>query len=71
LLVKVTDPQGRSLTLTYLDKARARAGDAFRSVQSITSPVGRFTYHYGSPMPKRAQINKQVLGLELNTLNLR
>ncbi len=54
LLVKVTDPQGRSLSLGYLDKARARAKDAFRGVQSITSPVGRFTYHYGSPMPKGA-----------------
>ena len=61
LLVKVTDPQGRSLNLTYLDKARARAGDTFRGVQSITSPVGRFTYHYGSPMPKGAEIDKQVL----------
>ena len=54
LLVKVTDPQGRSLSLGYLDKARARAKDAFRGVQSIASPVGRFTYHYGSPMPKGA-----------------
>jgi len=61
LLVKVTDPQGRSLNLTYLDKASARAGDAFRGVQTITSPVGKFTYHYGSPMPQGAQIDKQVL----------
>jgi RHS repeat-associated protein len=61
LLVKVTDPQGRSLNLTYLDKASARAGDAFRGVQTITSPVGKFTYHYGSPMPQGAQIDKQLL----------
>jgi YD repeat-containing protein len=49
-LVKVTDPQGRSLQLNYLDQttARADAGNdqRFRGVQSIDSPVGRFTYHY-------------------------
>ena len=61
LLVKVTDPQGRSLSLGYLDKARARAGDAFRGVQSITSPVGRFTYHYGSPAPKGADVERRLL----------
>ena len=61
LLVKVTDPQGRSLSLGYLDKARARAKDAFRGVQSITSPVGRFTYHYGSPAPKGADVERRLL----------
>jgi len=61
LLVKVTDPQGRSLHLRYLDKARARAGDAFRGVQSIASPVGEFRYHYGSPAPKGAQAEPRLL----------
>jgi len=48
LLVSVTDPQGRTLRLSYLDKAAATAGDAFRGVQHIDSPLGRFTYAYGA-----------------------
>jgi RHS repeat-associated protein len=50
-LVRVTDPQGRSLTLTYLDRQSAASGDRFRGVQSIQSPVGRFSYEYGSAAP--------------------
>ncbi len=57
-LVKVTDPQGRSLQLTYLDRQTARKGDRFRGVQAIDSPVGRFTYEYGSELPKGAAIDK-------------
>jgi RHS repeat-associated protein len=56
LLVKVTDPQGRSLHLAYLDRQRAASADRFRGVQSIDSPVGRFSYEYGSPMPKGAAV---------------
>lgn len=52
LLVSVTDPQGRSLHLAYLDRQTAKAGDRFRGVQRIDSPVGRFTYEYGSTVPK-------------------
>lgn len=52
VLVTVTDPQGRSLHLGYLDRATARAGDRFRGVQYIDSPVGRYTYEYGSAVPK-------------------
>ncbi len=51
-LAAVTDPQGRSLHLGYLDRATARAGDRFRGVQYIDSPVGRYTYEYGSAVPK-------------------
>jgi RHS repeat-associated protein len=54
LLVKVTDPQGRSLVLNYLPGKDAEAGDRFRGVQSIDSPVGRFGYGYGSPLPPGA-----------------
>jgi RHS repeat-associated protein len=54
LLVKVTDPQGRSLVLNYLASKDAEAGDRFRGVQSIDSPVGRFGYGYGSPLPPGA-----------------
>ena len=52
MLVKVTDPQGRSLQLAYLSPELAKAGDRFRGVQSIDSPVGRFQYGYGSVLPK-------------------
>jgi YD repeat-containing protein len=49
-LVEVTDPQGRSLHLNYLDQAMARADrghdQRFRGVQSIDSPVGRYAYAY-------------------------
>ncbi|GAA4017500.1 RHS repeat-associated core domain-containing protein [Actimicrobium antarcticum] len=47
LLVKVTDPQGRSLQMTY--PARDKAG--FKGVTTIDSPVGQFTYRYGSVAP--------------------
>jgi RHS repeat-associated protein len=50
-LLKVTDPQGRSLTFSYLDEAQAQAGDRYRGVQHIDTPVGRYSYHYGSTVP--------------------
>ncbi len=52
LLRTVTDPQGRSLRLHYLEKENTSR--RFRGVQAIDSPVGRFAYSYGSPMPKGA-----------------
>ncbi|RZI43925.1 hypothetical protein EGT07_00375 [Herbaspirillum sp. HC18] len=58
LLVQVTDPQGRRLHLNYLDKKLARAGDRFRGVQSIDSPLGRFSYAYGSELPPGAAAAK-------------
>lgn len=62
VLVRVTDPQGRSLNLIYLDRARARAADRFRGVQHIDSPVGRFSYEYGSAAPKDSvPVNPQLL----------
>ncbi len=61
LLTRVTDPQGRRLDLSYPSREQARAGDAFRGVQSIASPVGRFTYHYGSAMAAGADIDKRLL----------
>ncbi|MDX9887075.1 RHS repeat-associated core domain-containing protein [Thauera sp.] len=39
-LVKVTDPQGRSLTFEYA----SRSSRGFRGVVAITSPLGRFAY---------------------------
>jgi RHS repeat-associated protein len=49
VLVKVTDPQGRSLTLGYLQRKHP---DQFNGVVAIDSPVGRFGYAYGSAAPK-------------------
>ncbi|MHB0916491.1 MAG: RHS repeat-associated core domain-containing protein [Thiobacillus sp.] len=48
-LVKVTDPQGRSLVLGYPQR---RSPDRFNGVTHIDSPVGRFSYAYGSAGPK-------------------
>jgi RHS repeat-associated protein len=39
-LLKVTDPQGRSLSFEYAP----RSSRGFRGVVAITSPLGRFTY---------------------------
>jgi len=61
LLVKVTDPQGRSLRLAYLDRETARRADRFRGVQSIDSPVGRFTYDHGSSAPQGSGTDRRVL----------
>ncbi|QNA99629.1 DUF6765 family protein [Massilia sp. Se16.2.3] len=61
MLVSVTDPQGRRLQLQYLDKAQSQAGNAFRGVQSIVSPVGTFHYRYGSPLPKGAEVSANTL----------
>lgn len=57
LLVKVTDPQGRELRLNYLDRKQVQVGDRFRGVQSIDSPVGRYSYAYGSEAPTGASGN--------------
>ena len=58
-LLQVRDPQGRELNLNYLDAKTARADkdgtQSFRGVQSIDSPVGRFTYGYGDALPKTAE----------------
>ncbi len=70
LLVKVTDPQGRELHLNYLDRHTAQAGDRFRGVQSIDSPVGRFGYEYGSPAPQGSTLPKADLLANLIKVSL-
>jgi RHS repeat-associated protein len=49
VLVRVIDPQGRSLNLVYYDP---RTTNQFHGVQFIDSPVGRFAYEYGSRLPE-------------------
>ena len=44
-LVKVTDPQGRTLNLSYYDR---RLPNQFHGVQHIDSPLGRTSFTYGS-----------------------
>ena len=51
MLLKVTDPQGRSLVLSYADR---RDPAHFHGVRVIDSPVGRFAYAYGSTLPAGA-----------------
>jgi RHS repeat-associated protein len=56
VLVRVIDPQGRSLNLVYYDR---HARNQFHGVQFIDTPVGRFAYEYGSAMPKGAGLLDQ------------
>jgi RHS repeat-associated protein len=65
LLVKITDPQGRSLRLSYVDHADARAREQFRGVTAIDSPVGRFTYDYGSEPPPDTKVDARQLRANL------
>jgi RHS repeat-associated protein len=60
-LMRVTDPQGRSLQLHYLDREGVARNDRYRGVQSIDTPVGRFTYGYGSTPPKDSVLGARDL----------
>ncbi|WP_259649230.1 DUF6765 family protein [Delftia sp. UME58] len=52
-LLKVTDPQGRSLRLHY---AKASNEGSFTGVQAIDTPLGRIDYRHGSaPLPGSTQ----------------
>lgn len=46
-LLRVTDPQGRSLAFRYPPAGVARTQAGFEGVQHIDTPVGRFSYAYG------------------------
>ena len=70
MLLSVRDPQNRQLHLNYLGSAQARASDRFRGVQEIDSPVGRFTYEYGSVLPKGATLDKIYLSANLVKVGL-
>jgi RHS repeat-associated protein len=56
VLVRVIDPQGRSLNLAYYDR---HTPNQFHGVQFIDTPVGRYAYEYGSAMPKGAGLIDQ------------
>lgn len=74
-LVQVTDPQGRTLHLNYLDKAQAQSDrngtQRFRGVRSIDSPVGRYAYGYNdqgalTPEAVKAQLQaRRIDAVEL------
>jgi YD repeat-containing protein len=59
-LLRVTDPQGRFLALSHLGKKSAQAGDRFRGVQHIDTPVGRFAYEYGSSALPPSKTNSKA-----------
>jgi RHS repeat-associated protein len=59
-LIYVRDPQGRELRLSYAT-ASQDGTQRFRGVQSIASPVGRYTYAYGSPLPAGSQAPPRLL----------
>jgi RHS repeat-associated protein len=56
-LVQITDPQGRTLSLQYLDKKRARPDQPYAGVVSINTPVGRFNYAYGHELPIKTGVD--------------
>ena len=58
VLVKVTDPQGRSLDFGY--PAR-RSHERFNGLVSLDTPAGRFQYSFGSPRPKNYTGDPRVL----------
>jgi RHS repeat-associated protein len=58
VLVRVIDPQGRSLNLVYYDR---HIPNQFHGVQFIDSPVGRFAYEYGSAVPKARVFDQRQL----------
>jgi RHS repeat-associated protein len=67
VLVKVTDPQGRSLTLSYPQHPHP---NQFNGVVAIDSPVGRFGYAYGSASPKNFAGNPRELLANLVRVDL-
>jgi YD repeat-containing protein len=47
-MMKVSDPQGRSMVFHYLHRKDYQSG-SYRGVQSVDTPVGRFVYDYDAP----------------------
>ena len=64
-LLKVTDPQGRSLTLSYGSKAEK---DTFRGVRFIDSPVGGFAYADGSTPPEETEREARAVAFTASNL---
>ncbi|MDI1260159.1 DUF2235 domain-containing protein [Aquabacterium sp.] len=72
-LVKVTDPQGRTLELSYLDPKERSSDPArprFSGVQHIDTPVGRYSYQYGSPVPQGAKASALDVSANLTQVSL-
>ena len=69
VLQQVRDPQGRMLQLNYLDHTSSQLGSdglqKFRGLQSVDSPVGRFIFQYGSPMPKDSKLSQELTAANL------
>ena len=72
-LVKVIDPQGRTLELSYLDP-KERSGDParprFSGVQHIDTPVGRYSYQYASAVPQGAKASALEVSANLVQVSL-
>ncbi len=68
-LLQVRDPQGRVLDLNHADPKSIQVNSdgiqKFRGVQSIDSPVGRFVYQYGSPLPKDSKLHRTITAANL------
>ncbi len=69
-LSKVVDPQNRVLDLVYLDTVAKQAAIAkgepqFAGLQSIQSPMGKFSYHYSSAKTEPIKIAASELTANL------
>jgi RHS repeat-associated protein len=73
-LLQVRDPQGRRLDINYPDAKSAQSDKddthKFRGVQSIDSPVGRFAYQYGSPLPEGSELSTTYTIANLTQVNI-
>lgn len=57
-LLKVTDPQGRSLVMHYANQHQA----GFKGIVAIDTPVGRYTYHHDNDLQSPGISN--LIGVE-------
>ena len=70
-LLQVRDPQGRVLDLNYLGAKTAKSdGRKFRGVQNISSPMGKFTYHYGSTLPEGSTLSPSLVIANLTQVQI-
>ncbi|MEY2791330.1 MAG: hypothetical protein RL295_1495, partial [Pseudomonadota bacterium] len=73
-LLQVRDPQGRVLDLNYPGAKTVRIdgviNQEFHGVQSIDSPTGRFTYQYGSLLPKDSKLPLAITAANLTQVTI-
>jgi len=71
-LSQVTDPQGRALKIKYHAGGKQTAGQkpTYKGIASIETPVGEFSYQYGSALPKGSSAAPAAVLANLVSVNL-